>query len=66
MRHLPIFAYDIASRPRCDCLPVICLLNLAAGAPGTFLGIPGTLLLAVVFDAFPETRWLASLGNGGR
>ena len=31
------------------------------GAPGAFLAIPITLLLAAMFDTFPETRWLSSL-----
>ena len=31
------------------------------GAPGAFLAVPITLLLAAMFDTFPETRWLASL-----
>ena len=31
------------------------------GAPGAFLAMPITLLLAAMFDTFPETRWLASL-----
>ena len=31
------------------------------GAPGAFLAMPITLLLAAMFDSFPETRWLASV-----
>ena len=31
------------------------------GAPGAFLAMPITLLLAAMFDTLPETRWLASL-----
>jgi predicted PurR-regulated permease PerM len=31
------------------------------GAPGVFLAIPITLFVAVMFDTFPETRWLAKL-----
>jgi len=31
------------------------------GAAGAFLAMPITLLLAAMFDTFPETRWLASL-----
>src|SRR5215213_10446484 len=31
------------------------------GAPGAFVAMPITLLLAAMFDTFPETRWLASL-----
>jgi AI-2 transport protein TqsA len=31
------------------------------GAPGAFLAMPITLLLAAMFDTYPETRWLASL-----
>jgi AI-2 transport protein TqsA len=31
------------------------------GAPGAFLAVPITLLLAAMFDTFPETRWLAGL-----
>jgi AI-2 transport protein TqsA len=31
------------------------------GAPGAFLAMPITLLLAAMFDTFPETRWLAGL-----
>jgi AI-2 transport protein TqsA len=31
------------------------------GAPGAFLAMPITLLLAAMFDTFPETRWLAAL-----
>jgi AI-2 transport protein TqsA len=31
------------------------------GAPGAFLAMPITLLLAAMFDTFPETRWLANL-----
>jgi AI-2 transport protein TqsA len=36
------------------------------GGPGAFLALPITLFVAVMFDTFPETRWLASLiGAGG-
>ena len=36
------------------------------GGPGAFLALPITLFVAVMFDTFPETRWLASLiGVGG-
>jgi AI-2 transport protein TqsA len=31
------------------------------GGPGAFLALPITLFVAVMFDTFPETRWLASL-----
>jgi AI-2 transport protein TqsA len=31
------------------------------GGPGAFLAVPITLFVAVMFDTFPETRWLASL-----
>src|ERR671910_728396 len=31
------------------------------GGPGAFLAIPIMLFLAVMFDTFPETRWLASI-----
>jgi AI-2 transport protein TqsA len=31
------------------------------GAPGAFLALPLTLFVAVMFDTFPETRWLASI-----
>src|SRR5215218_8380935 len=31
------------------------------GGPGAFLALPLTLFVAVMFDTFPETRWLASL-----
>jgi predicted PurR-regulated permease PerM len=31
------------------------------GGPGAFLALPITLFIAVMFDTFPETRWLASL-----
>jgi AI-2 transport protein TqsA len=31
------------------------------GGPGAFLALPLTLFIAVMFDTFPETRWLASL-----
>ena len=31
------------------------------GAPGAFLAMPITLLLAAMFDTYPETRWLAGL-----
>jgi AI-2 transport protein TqsA len=31
------------------------------GGPGAFLAVPITLFIAVMFDTFPETRWLASL-----
>jgi AI-2 transport protein TqsA len=31
------------------------------GGPGAFLALPITLFLAVMFDTFPETRWLASI-----
>jgi predicted PurR-regulated permease PerM len=31
------------------------------GAPGAFLAMPITLLLAAMFDTFPETHWLAGL-----
>src|ERR687897_1025005 len=30
------------------------------GGPGAFLALPITLFVAVMFDTFPETRWLAS------
>lgn len=29
--------------------------------PGAFLALPLSLLVAVMFDTFPETRWLANL-----
>jgi AI-2 transport protein TqsA len=36
------------------------------GGPGTFLALPLTLFVAVMFDTFPETRWLANvMGMGG-
>jgi AI-2 transport protein TqsA len=36
------------------------------GGPGAFLALPITLFVAVMFDTFPETRWLASIiGVGG-
>src|SRR5215203_5998791 len=31
------------------------------GGPGAFLALPITLFVAVMFDTFPEARWLASL-----
>ena len=31
------------------------------GGPGAFLAVPITLFVAVMFDSFPETRWLANL-----
>jgi AI-2 transport protein TqsA len=31
------------------------------GGPGAFLALPITLFVAVMFDTFPETRWLANL-----
>jgi AI-2 transport protein TqsA len=31
------------------------------GGPGAFLAVPITLFVAVMFDTFPETRWLASI-----
>jgi AI-2 transport protein TqsA len=31
------------------------------GGPGAFLAVPIILFLAVMFDTFPETRWLASI-----
>jgi AI-2 transport protein TqsA len=31
------------------------------GGPGAFLAVPITLFVIVLLDAFPETRWLASL-----
>jgi predicted PurR-regulated permease PerM len=31
------------------------------GGPGAFLALPLTLFVAVMFDTFPETRWLAGL-----
>jgi AI-2 transport protein TqsA len=31
------------------------------GGPGAFLAVPLTLFVAVMFDTFPETRWLASI-----
>jgi AI-2 transport protein TqsA len=37
------------------------------GGPGAFLALPITLFVIVMFDTFPETRWLASLmGVGGQ
>jgi AI-2 transport protein TqsA len=36
------------------------------GAPGAFLATPITLLLAAMFDTFPETRWLSSLMTTSR
>jgi AI-2 transport protein TqsA len=30
------------------------------GGPGAFLALPITLFVAVMFDTFPETRWLAT------
>jgi AI-2 transport protein TqsA len=36
------------------------------GGPGAFLALPITLFVVVMFDTFPETRWLSSLmGVGG-
>jgi AI-2 transport protein TqsA len=35
------------------------------GGPGAFLALPITLFVAVMFDTFPETRWLASLIGAG-
>jgi AI-2 transport protein TqsA len=35
------------------------------GGPGAFLALPITLFVAVMFDTFPETRWLASLMGVG-
>jgi AI-2 transport protein TqsA len=35
------------------------------GGPGAFLALPLTLFVAVMFDTFPETRWLASLMGVG-
>jgi AI-2 transport protein TqsA len=35
------------------------------GGPGAFLAVPITLFVAVMFDTFPETRWLASLMGVG-
>jgi len=35
------------------------------GGPGTFLALPLTLFVAVMFDTFPETRWSASLMGVG-
>jgi AI-2 transport protein TqsA len=36
------------------------------GGPGAFLALPLTLFVAVMFDTFPETRWLAAvMGMGG-
>ena len=36
------------------------------GGPGAFLALPITLFVVVMFDTFPETRWLARLiGVGG-
>lgn len=31
------------------------------GAPGAFLALPITLFVAVMFQTFPETRWIANL-----
>jgi predicted PurR-regulated permease PerM len=31
------------------------------GGPGAFLALPITLFVGVMFDTFPETRWLAAL-----
>jgi AI-2 transport protein TqsA len=31
------------------------------GGPGAFLALPITLFVAVMFDTFPETRWLARI-----
>jgi AI-2 transport protein TqsA len=31
------------------------------GGPGAFLALPITLFVAVMFDTFAETRWLANL-----
>jgi AI-2 transport protein TqsA len=31
------------------------------GGPGAFLAAPLTILVALIFQTFPETRWLASL-----
>jgi predicted PurR-regulated permease PerM len=37
------------------------------GGPGAFLALPITLFVVVMFDTFPETRWLASImGVSGR
>src|SRR5918995_2756723 len=36
------------------------------GAPGAFLATPITLLLAAMFDTFPETRWLSRLMTTSR
>jgi AI-2 transport protein TqsA len=37
------------------------------GGPGAFLALPITLFVIVMFDTFPETRWLASImGVSGR
>jgi AI-2 transport protein TqsA len=46
--------------------PAVVFLSFALwawllGAPGAFLAMPITLLLAAMFDTFPETRWLAGL-----
>src|SRR5918993_1113450 len=35
------------------------------GGPGAFLAVPITLFVAVMFDTFPETRWLANLMGAG-
>ena len=36
------------------------------GGPGAFLALPITLFVAVMFETFPETRWIARLmGMGG-
>ena len=35
------------------------------GSPGAFLALPLTLFVAVMFDTFPETRWLASVMGAG-
>jgi AI-2 transport protein TqsA len=31
------------------------------GGPGAFLAAPLTILVALIFQTFPETRWIASL-----
>jgi AI-2 transport protein TqsA len=36
------------------------------GGPGAFLALPITLFVVVMFDTFPETRWLASLMSVSR
>ena len=35
------------------------------GGPGAFLALPITLIVAVMLDTFPETRWLTSLTGVG-